>query len=164
MSDLVSVGLDPGVATGFFFLHEAPSRSRAVQCDAVFAPALLEMLLARYDVAGVPCGVEKFVRGARMLKGAYADVTRDLVTILRDIAAGAGMDVHVRPAAMVKPWAGDARLERAGLLGLTGHGMVHARDGARHALYAAVRAGKLPDPLSRNQPLMRVMKDEDDDG
>jgi hypothetical protein len=54
---------------------------------------------------------------------------------------------HARSASTVKPWATDARLERAGLLDLTA-GMRHARDAARHALFCAVKNCGLPDPLS----------------
>jgi hypothetical protein len=47
----------------------------------------------------------------------------------------------------VKPWATDTRLAAAGLMEPT-TGMRHARDAARHALFAAVKTYGLPDPLS----------------
>jgi len=48
----------------------------------------------------------------------------------------------------VKPWAIPARLVKAGLIKPT-EGMRHARDAARHALYAAVHERITADPLSK---------------
>jgi hypothetical protein len=62
-------------------------------------------------------------------------------------AADCDTEFVERPAAAVKPRATDTRLDRAGLLAPT-RGMPHARSAARHALYAAVPAGLLADPLS----------------
>jgi hypothetical protein len=56
--------------------------------------------------------------------------------------------VFLRAAALVKPWATDRRLTAAGLLDPTA-GMGHARDAARHALYAAVHLQLTTDPLSK---------------
>jgi hypothetical protein len=51
-------------------------------------------------------------------------------------------------AAAVKPWVTDRRLEAAGLLALTSR-MHHARDAARHALFALAKAEVFAHPLSR---------------
>jgi hypothetical protein len=83
-------------------------------------------------------------------------VTRDLIGTLQEVweehdstAEGRrGARWFQRPAAHVKPWATDERLEAAGLLEAT-KGMRHARDAARHALFAACKDGGIPDPLSK---------------
>ena len=75
-------------------------------------------------------------------------VTRELIGVLADLAAGRPqVTVIRRPAGLVLPWATNHRLAAAGLMAPT-VGMPHARDAARHALYAAVRDGGMPDPLS----------------
>lgn len=150
------VGVDPGPVPGLVALDLEAGRlveAIAFQCTANAAPRLLEVLLLEVDRAVVQ--VEKFVVGkkaARLGHAAAAATTRDLVGQLlhvTDITARRTVMVTTvqRPAAVVKPWATEARMARARLLEPT-KAMRHARDAARHALYAAVREGGLPDPLS----------------
>lgn len=99
--------------------------------------------------APVLIGVEKFVVGHRATRSSSAGagaVTRDMVGVIERCGIELGAVVVQRTAKVVKDWATDERLARAGLE--VPSGMRHAKDAARHALYAAVHAEHLPDPLS----------------
>jgi hypothetical protein len=152
------IGIDPGPAPGIVALHDTTTTTRrpvasVIQCDYVSCVLFVSALLSTVDTdaAGrLPIlAVEQFVvgpRAARSRTPAAGVATRDLIGALR--REFADVAVQLRPAARVKPWATDARLAAAGLLDVT-RGMPHARDAARHALYAAVRNRLMPDPLSR---------------
>lgn len=153
------IGIDPGPVPGIVHLWPHGGGRRKLQIDVVqcserAAPAVLWGLLdsARTCLGQAPAlvQIEKFVVGRGSMKsGRAGGVTRDLVGRLRSEAENQpNVTVVVRPAATVKPWATDERLEAAGLLEAT-KGMRHARDAARHALFAAVKDGGIPDPLSR---------------
>lgn len=99
--------------------------------------------------AAVLIGVEKFVVGHRATRSSSAGagaLTRDMVVVVKRCGVELGAVVVQRPAVLVKAWATDERLERAGIK--IPKGMTHTKDAARHALYAACHAGHLPDPLS----------------
>ena len=99
---------------------------------------------------GIVCAaIEKFVPGPRSgrLRHSEGKATADLAAALAGLIERRGRRVVQRAAAEVKPWATDARLDAAGLLDVT-KGMPHARDACRHALFAGVRDGRMPDPLS----------------
>lgn len=164
MSTLV-VGIDPGLTTGLFAIKypgdcDLPA-GHAVECRSNGPIAaqihgsegvvpFVETLLAR-NAAERLIAIEQFVVGARAARSSSAHagrVTRALVTEVSRLANDLCVDVFTRSAAMVKPWATDKRLDAAGLLQHC-TGMGHARDAARHALYAAVHCGLLADPLSR---------------
>jgi hypothetical protein len=158
MSWLV-IGVDPGPTPGIAALHATASRAVAaavVQCDQGSTVLLVRALLSTLDPAGDGgrppiLAVERFVvgyRAARSRTAAAGAATRDLVGAVRAMVREIGARFEERPAAAVKPWASDARLAAAGLLERT-RGLPHARDAARHALYAAVHAHLMPDPLSR---------------
>jgi hypothetical protein len=115
------------------------------------------MLLGIDPATPTIVGVERFVLGAKSYRsGSPGGVTRDLVGQLieafndHDSTADGrlGGRFFQRNASQVKAWATDARLDAAGLLAAT-KGMTHARDAARHALFAAVHDGGIPDPLSQ---------------
>lgn len=155
MSTLI-IGVDPGLTTGVLAMlvqGRKVSDPIAVQIHGhegvvPFVRALLER--AARDERQPLIAVESFVignRAARSSSAAAGKVTRDLIGALQELYA-AGCEVVTRPAAAVKPWATDRRLEAAGLLEAC-VGMGHARDAARHALFAAVKAGLLADPLTR---------------
>ena len=135
------IGIDPGPMPGIVVLefHEGRLYGRnAVQCTA---EVLYHVLRGLNIVDATFVAVERFVPRGRA--NAAQELTRDQVAQLwrhHD-------RVVARSASQVKPWATDARLEAAGLLEAT-KGMRHARDAARHALFAAVKDGGLPDPLS----------------
>ena len=154
------IGIDPGPATGIFTLawHEGGDTyppwiaGSAYQCNADAAPGLVDWLLSREHIpvsgAWDAGGIEEFRRGNIKGKRAHAGVTADLVEKLTAVARNRGLVLSCRPAVTVKRWGSDTRLAAAGLLDITS-GLPHARDGARHALYAAVYSAGVPDPLSR---------------
>jgi hypothetical protein len=152
------VGVDPGPIPGIVVLRV--SRHHRIgpsifQCDAGSVGWLVrELLSSAQPWDRRILAIERFVVGPRAARSSTpkaGQLTREMVGALSDLAARDGAEFVDRPAGAVKPWATDKRLTAAGLLDLT-KGMPHARDAARHALYAAVHAGLLPDPLSRNRP------------
>lgn len=152
------IGIDPGPIPGLVMLTPRAGGRRVeidvVQCNERAAGAVLWGLLDshRQLLGQAPClvQIERFVVGkASMRSGRAGGVTRDLVGHLTSEAENQpNVKVIQRSASQVKPWATDERLAAAGLLDAT-KGMRHARDGARHALFAAVKDGGLPDPLSK---------------
>ena len=151
----IFIGVDPGPIPGIVVLRVdgAAPGAHAVQCTAGIAAALVAHLLeSSVSVVGQPgvvLAVERFVVGKTSMKSAGAGaVTRDLIGQLQRVAAELGISYVDRTASEVKAWATDDRLAHARLLEPT-KGMRHARDAARHALFAAVKHGALPDPLSR---------------
>lgn len=149
MKPVTVLGVDPGPTTGLGLLQLPLGAGH--EYGQLSAGAVLPVVLALLDPCPGPAliAVEAFVVGRRAGRSASPDagrVTRELVAALRALA-GPGLAVVVRPAAEVKPWATDERLRAAGLHPT---GMPHARDGCRHALYAAVHDCGVPDPLSRS--------------
>ena len=154
------VGIDPGPIPGLVLLWPRAGhleRAEVLQCTHGLLPVLLEGVLGESDGL-VLVQTETFVvsrRSGRSSTAGAGAVTRDLVGQVQNVVEQAsrttvGLDARFvqRPAARVKPWATDDRLERAGLFE-TCKGMRHARDAARHALYAAVHDGGLTDPISK---------------
>lgn len=147
MSERLSViGVDPGPVPGMVLLLFSDGRllrAEALQCTHRAAPPLMHTLTEMSFRPGrTLIAVERFVVRGR--------ATKDQ-SITRDQVAGIGQrhpDALLRSASEVKPWATDARLEAAGLLEVC-KGMRHARDAARHALFAAVHDGGITDPLSK---------------
>lgn len=152
------IGVDPGLTTGVFAVPyiegipgAAPIAVQVLGSEGV-AP-IVTALLQRSAMENL-VAVEAFIVGPRASRSSSANagkVTRDLIRQLRDLVHmpwfSKGTEFVSRPAATVKPWATDKRLEAAGLLEHT-TGMHHARDAARHALFAAVHEGLTRDPLS----------------
>lgn len=100
--------------------------------------------------AVVLIGVERFVTGHRSSRSSSAGagrITRDMVGVIERCGVELGAVVVQRNASQVKAWATDERLKLAGIE--IPKGMTHTKDAARHALYAAVHAGHLPDPMSK---------------
>lgn len=152
MSALV-IGVDPGLTTGIVAVGwgedgRIVSGPIAIQVHGSEGVVpLVQTLLARKPTFEPILAVEQFVVGNRAARSSSAHagrVTRALIAELSEM----GVDVFTRAAALVKPWATDQRLNAAGLLDPV-KGMEHARDAARHALYAAVHAGITVDPLSK---------------
>lgn len=149
------IGVDPGPTPGIVLLrfNGGPfAVCHVVQCNHGVAPALFETLLRIDPTTPTIVGIERFVIGRKSMRsGAAGEVTRDLIGTLHEVAMGCnpGRGLwKLRSASLVKAWATDARLDAIGLLEPT-KGMGHARDAARHALFAAVHDGKIPDPLSK---------------
>jgi hypothetical protein len=150
------VGIDPGPVPGVVALQfndRALVYTEVLQCSASLSPTLVRALLEHLGSGVVLTYVqlERFVTGRRSSRSSTASAgqtTRDLVGELTQVAEVEGARVLQASAGLVKPWATEDRLERADLLEAT-KGMRHAKDAARHALYAASRTAGQPDPLSK---------------
>lgn len=168
--ELLAIGMDPGPTPGIVALRWSDNlllRAEVVQCSHGIAPSIVTWLLCEdgHPDRRAVVQVERFVvrRGASKTGKAGA-ITRDLVgAIQREVAfhsaSVSGHDAVVvqENASRVKAWATDDRLAAVrpvdngtdGTLHDLTAGMRHARDAARHALFAAVLTGTIPDPLSR---------------
>lgn len=124
--------------------------------------------------------VEKFVVGPRAGRAGTpqaSEVARKVIGQIHTLAYDLNATIVERTASQVKLWATDARLRRSSgayQLHSTSGGLdhqvpmpslydvtaklPHARDAARHALFAAVQDVRWPDPLSRAywEPLTTV--------
>lgn len=147
------IGIDPGPTPGFVMLTPRGRHidTDVIQCTAHVAATILWTLLdqcrAYQSQAPAIVAMERFVTRGRT--NAAQRQTLDQVGKLQQTAANEPLvDVVLRNASQVKAWATDDRLAAAGLLDLC-KGMRHSRDAARHALFAAVHDGGLPDPLSK---------------
>ena len=166
MTALCVIGIDPGPVPGFVRLHFKNGRlvarwTHVLQCSANVAPEILLSLLN--DPGGLwpntIVATERFVVGRRAARSSTAHagaVTRDLVGLLGHIAREEDAPLVERSAAQVKPWATDNRLKAVQVSGTSLLDLVssvgrHARDAARHALFAAVHDGGVPDPLSTKE-------------
>lgn len=137
------IGIDPGPTPGIVRLEVKAgvlTSHDVVQCTA-------GLLLPVVNLLSLPgpafLAVERFVTRGRA--NAAQALTRDQVGQLQAVHPA----ITQRNASQVKTWATDARLDAAGLLEPC-KGMRHARDAARHALFAAVHGGGIPDPLSKD--------------
>ena len=150
------LGIDPGPVTGIVRLRfdslASPSkvaRAEAMQVTRGLVIPTIEMF-DREASGLLVLAIERFVVGPRASRSATpsggADA-RDVVALVKEWATCRDWRCYARSAAEVKVWAGDNRLRAAGLFDLT-NGMRHARDGARHALFAAAKDFGLTDPLS----------------
>lgn len=141
------LGVDPGPIPGVCLLDVSYGQLYSAGVLQVSAGILFRVLGdLRGDEPNL-IAAERYVVGKRAGRSSTAgagQTTRDQVGALQELYAP---DVVLRNAGQVKPWATDERLEAAGLLELC-TGMRHARDAARHALFAAVHDAGLPDPLS----------------
>jgi hypothetical protein len=161
--DLVVMGVDPGpipgVAVleygiddaGVYRLIEANALQVSHGLAATVATALIDQHTRGVRPPELRVAVERFVVGGRSARSGTAkagEQTRDLIGELRHVADVSGCWFIARSASEVKPWASDDRLAKAGLMACT-HQMRHSRDAARHALFAAVKDGRVPDPLSK---------------
>jgi hypothetical protein len=148
------LGIDPGGTTGLADITYWPisQELRDISPSEITGGNVLAVIgsllsLQRPDLVAV----EKFVVSRRSGRSSTAQAGEQARLIIGGVARLCqehGVRFVQRPAGIVKPWATDRRLDAAGLLAPT-KGMGHARDAARHALYAAVRDLGLPDPLSR---------------
>lgn len=153
---LVVVGVDPGPTPGvcrlvYFNDHTYEPEVYQTHHSACFNLVGWLMRPDWDEGAPVVLAIERFHVGpgsARVSTPVAGRITRDLVGQLSALVSGdRGVRLVQRSAAEVKPWGTDLRLTKSGLLELT-KGMPHARDAARHSLFAAVSSG-MPDPLSR---------------
>lgn len=150
-------GVDPGPIPGIVRLqllrdNHGGEPTRLIGASALqVTPNVLGEVLDGLDGGVINAlAYERFVVGRRAGRSSTPHagaITRDMIGRLEAWAQTHCKTVHQRSAADVKPWATDKRLHAAGLLDPT-TGMRHARDGARHALFCAVKDYGLPDPLS----------------
>jgi hypothetical protein len=152
-----ALGIDTGPHTGMFAAWWHPGEGRllwalAFETSADCAPGMLALLL---EYRGCPilrqAQLEDFRiapggRGSK-LRGASANGIQEGAARLLSVLDQASVPVRFAAAGNVKPWATDRLLQAAGLWGVAGTS-AHVRDAARHCLFAAVRSGQLPDPLS----------------
>ncbi len=145
------IGVDPGPVPGIVVLSvwdNGEFDAHAIQCSHTIASTLVDGLVRNAGEEACLIAVERFVVGRGSMRSRKDGViTRDLVGQLQRVSNVLGTTYTERTAAAIKPWASEERLALAGLLEPT-KGMRHARDAARHALFAAVRDGGLSDPLS----------------
>ena len=153
----VVVGVDPGPTPGICALLYHPERAladfRVMQINARGCMGAVQWLLNSEwgDGHRGLVAVERFVVGRRAVINSAHDagqITRNLIGALFELGDSYEVEVKVRSAAEVKPWATDDRLKKAGLLS-SALGMPHARDGCRHALFCAVADLGVADPLSK---------------
>lgn len=142
------IGVDPGQTTGIALYDPDEPSWDFTQCSP---GAVLTIVQAYIDRGARLVAVERFVvgpRAARSSSSQAGQITRDLVGALAALegAGPSGLQIKLRPAAEVKPWAVDKRLLASGTPALSG--WRHAADAARQALYAAVKDAGIPDPLS----------------
>ena len=159
MSAFIVCGVDPGPIPGVVGLLVENGQITDVQLAQVSAGIVgltvggIVMRWLNGVEYGVPVliAVERYVVGARSSRSstpAAGRITRDMVGVIERCGEELGAVVVQRSASQVKAWATDDRLEAADIW--IPKGMRHAKDSARHALHAAVHAGHLPDPLSKN--------------
>lgn len=152
----VVIGIDPGPTPGLVELVYAGEKLIDVyvlQCDHRLAAGSLVRLLTEHPNVNTYVGIEQFVIGRRSGRSTSAKAGAITRSLIGDLQAQALADdqvqlVRLRSASVVKTWATDVRLAKAGLIAAT-VGMTHARDAARHALFTAVQDAGVPDPLSR---------------
>ena len=149
------LGVDPGPTPGLVgfdttWRNHGTLSVQVVQCSAnVFPDVLMAVAVGQ---GGVILAVERFVVAPITAKSNSPGAGRVTLAVIEECRRFAHVHGHqcvLRSASEVKPWATDVRLHAAGLWPLT-VGMTHARDAARHALFAAVHDGGLLDPLSRS--------------
>lgn len=145
------IGIDPGPVVGITGIWLAEdnriARTDVAQCSVGCVQRVLKGLLLPTSVVAV----ERFVVGSRSARSNTAragEAARSVQAVVVEWSQSNKVHCVERSAAEVKPWATDTRLDAAGLLAPT-TGMRHARDAARHALFAAVKTYGLPDPLSK---------------
>lgn len=151
------LGIDPGGTTGWVSLTYWQGQigpwelhpGQLTATDEVLAWVRWCLEHGHLDLVAI----EKFVvsrRSGRSKTAQAGEAARLIIGGVAQLCQEHGVRFVQRPAGTVKPWATDRRLDAAGLLAPT-KGMGHARDAARHALYAAVRDLGLPDPLSTRE-------------
>lgn len=136
------IGIDPGETTGIVTLPVGEWPPGFIQCSSAWVLPILNGLTT--DTVPVLC-IERFAvshRTTRSIRQDAGQLTRQLIHNIKSSFS----ELHIieRSAAEVKPWATDERLRAAGLW----TPMRHARDAARHALFATCRDFEMPDPLS----------------
>lgn len=152
------IGIDPGFTTGVAGLWCVAKELRVSwvnQCAS--SQDVIDEIHTIWSHClkfGVPTqlrlAIERFVLSPRAARVSYTKPVQLTQTVIESVIGEfqRSGSIHLRAAVAVKPWATDSRLHALGLLDAS-IGLPHARDAVRHALYEAVHAGLLPDPLSK---------------
>ena len=151
---ILAVGIDPGITSGVFVVetvNETTWRTSAAQFKETknnlgVVPYVSALMKGR-EKGTTLLAIEKFIvsnRTAMSRNGRSRTASLDLISVLGTVNA----TTSTNSAATVKTWANNERLEALGWINET-RGMPHARDAARHVLYALVKFGGWPDPLRR---------------
>lgn len=157
------IGVDPGGTTGIALLafHRWTETNEGAWDHPVLVQSTQDGVLTVVEALfrrtvdqgeGVALAVERFVSGPRSGRLATpkgAETAKQLIGELTGWAKATDVQLYLRSAGEVKPWATDARLKK---LDAAARGMPHAHDALRHALFTGVRAYGWPDPLSRRAP------------
>lgn len=145
------LGVDPGAGSHIgvvgFSTWDVADTLMVIQCNWRAFDALLPGLVPGDFVLAV----ERFVPSRLGQTGNAPGARRATTAVIQrceHYAEANGHRCYLRTASEVKPWATDQRL-LAGRLLLACKGMPHARDAARHALFAAVHDCGMRDPLSK---------------
>lgn len=143
------LGIDPGAGSHIgvvgFDTNDLADTLTVLQCNWRAFDNLLPALVADGVIA-----VERFIPSKLGQRGNAPSARRITLAVIQrceHYAQSFNLRLYLRSAAEVKPWASDQRLLTAGLL-VACKGLPHARDGARHALFAAVHDCAMHDPLS----------------
>lgn len=142
------IGIDPGETTGICCIGIYMGQVDGIEICQCNAAAAVPVARAFTDDLETLWATEKFVVRSRAGRSATAkagDTTRLVIGRMQALAERRGQRMELRSASDVKPWATNERLKAAGITGVGGHSL----DAARHALYAAVAAGYMKDPLSK---------------
>lgn len=148
----VDVGPIPGLAC-LDFSEPGLLEVQLAQTTPELCLLIAEALIREADEAGTRVIVqgERFVVGRRAARSSSAgagETTRSMIGGLAAVCTRHHVRFIAKAAGNVKPWATNDRIARAGIK--VPKGMTHAGDGVRHALFAAVHDGGIPDPLSKD--------------
>lgn len=155
MTTIRVIGFDAGPRPGLVrltYTDQVLTGADVIQCSASVALDALRLLIGPFGTTALETyvQVELFVIGNKSGRsGSAGALTRDQVGRVIEVTQGApNVYLSRQNAVTVKAWANQKRIATAGLEVPT-KGMIHARDGAKHALYCASHSAGIPDPLSR---------------
>lgn len=149
------IGVDPGGTTGLAAVEDTPERGYRLRFH--FAPqgdgalivrqveAIVVRELGRDLISPWWIAAERFVVNRRAGRSGTAAAGQRARDILGALEAAFPGRVKLRNASVMKAWATDARIRRAGLW--PAQGRPHTRDAVGHALYFQVTSLGNPDPL-----------------
>lgn len=149
------LGIDPGGTTGVCDLQFSEDGWWVAPFQVNSTGGLHNELLAMLTTRPYPnaVAIEQFVvsrRAGRSSTASAGKQARDIIGAVQELCRQAKVPVVAHSASQVKNWASDDRLKAAGLYAPT-RGLGHARDAARHALYAAHWYLRCPDPLTTEE-------------
>lgn len=147
----LTIGIDPGGTTGLAAVEYTPERGYRLQAVAALELTPPQTVARVLEWVGGDCAgpwwiaAERFVVGRRAGRSGTAAAGERARAILGALEAAFPGRVKLRNASVMKAWATDARIKRAGLWPTQGR--PHTRDAVGHALYFQVTSLGNPDPL-----------------